>query len=272
MNDEFDYKSILRRELEERISENSSYSLRAFARDLGLKAPNLSGILNGKKGLSETSALKICQRLGLNNEESSFFCHLVNAKHAKSRLKREIAISKIKMLVTPSKSKVINENKFKIISDWYHFAIMELIHTKDFKSDPTWIAQKLGLNTFQVKEALNRLQKLKLIKFENGQIFSSGIELETTNGTPSESIRKLNKQLIGKAKDSVTLQNIDQRHLSTLTTAIHKSDIKKYGDLIENFKRELNNIIVKNNKKNRPDEVYCLSVQFFQLTESKESL
>jgi hypothetical protein len=47
-----DYRAFLKSELEERMEKNSSYSLRAFARDLTVSPQMLSLVLNGKKTTS----------------------------------------------------------------------------------------------------------------------------------------------------------------------------------------------------------------------------
>lgn len=262
------YTTILKSALEERTGANPAYSLRAFARDLGIKAPNLSAILNGKKGISETKAMEVCEKLGFSDIETSYFCDLVNAKHAKSSLKRNLAKSRIKTFYNQNEVKIIKEDTFKIISDWYHYAILELILTEDFLDDPAPIAKRLGINSFQAREALDRLERLELIGIKNGKILSTGIQLETTNGLASNSIKKLNTQLLEKAKESITNQNVDERHLSTLTLAINKEDVKEYGSLIEEFKAGINTLSMKKNKAKKPDEVYCLSTQFFKLTKS----
>ena len=50
------YHDLINEEFEKRKQINSAYSLRAFARDLGISAPRLSQILNKKQGLSLNAA------------------------------------------------------------------------------------------------------------------------------------------------------------------------------------------------------------------------
>ena len=51
-----DYRDILREELAARTETNPQYSLRAFARDLGIGSARLSEVLNGNTGLSRPAA------------------------------------------------------------------------------------------------------------------------------------------------------------------------------------------------------------------------
>jgi hypothetical protein len=64
------YRDLLKRELESRCGRNPRYSLRAFAKDLGLSAPRLSHVLNGRFGLSRAAAEAIADKLGLVGVEA----------------------------------------------------------------------------------------------------------------------------------------------------------------------------------------------------------
>ena len=59
------YQDILKAELEKRQRANARYSLRAFARDLGVSPSNLSEILQRKAGLSRIKAQEIAKKLNL---------------------------------------------------------------------------------------------------------------------------------------------------------------------------------------------------------------
>src|SRR4051812_38238696 len=71
------YRSFLKSVLASRIAANPRYSLRAMAKQLGILPSHLSAIHSGTKNLSETSALKVAQRLGLAGREADYFCLLV---------------------------------------------------------------------------------------------------------------------------------------------------------------------------------------------------
>ncbi len=68
-----DFRGMLRAELGRRQVKNPAYSMRAFARDLGLSASGLSEVLSGKHSLSLRRAVIVSQRLGLSGHESDDF-------------------------------------------------------------------------------------------------------------------------------------------------------------------------------------------------------
>jgi len=81
----FNYIDFLKHQLELRLAKNQSYSLRAFARDLGLSASRLSEVLKKKKGLSINAAFLLTEKLGLTSKEKELFFLSVEALHSRSK-------------------------------------------------------------------------------------------------------------------------------------------------------------------------------------------
>ena len=90
-----DYRQILRAELDRRIAANPSYSMRAFSRDIQLPAQQLSLVLNGKKGISLDVAVRIAERLHLDQHEALHFTDLVQFSLVKSEQGRRLLLSRI---------------------------------------------------------------------------------------------------------------------------------------------------------------------------------
>src|SRR4051812_6132435 len=91
-----DFRDLLKREFETRFRRNASYSLRAYARDLGLQPARLSLILSGKKGLSRASATEIARRLGLSAREGALFVGQVESRHSRSRSGKHLATQRLR--------------------------------------------------------------------------------------------------------------------------------------------------------------------------------
>ena len=51
-------------------------------------------------------------------------------------------------------------DKFSVISEWYHYAILELTYVSGFKADYKWIARKLSITVEEAKVAIERLIRL----------------------------------------------------------------------------------------------------------------
>lgn len=261
-----DYRQVLKTELETRCQANPRYSLRAFARDLGIAPARLSDILNGKQGLSRIYAEKISRLLGLSESEKSYFCDLIESQHARSKAARKLASIRLAQTNHPTQS--LQMDSFKVIADWYHFAILELTSLSDFQSDPHWIAQQLGLKVHVVKQAIERLKRLDLLEeSQEGRLSATDGFTASPDGIPSDAIKKFHKQVLEKALEAITFQTLDERDFSSITLAFDSSQMKKAKELIKNFRRNFS----KNLTISKKDSLYNLSIYFFKLNQGRKT-
>lgn len=91
-----DFREIIRAEFTERNRVCASYSLRQFARDLGMSASLLSAVLSGKNSLSPRMARQVSERMQLDESRTEFFCDLVSAEGARSGLQRRAAEARLR--------------------------------------------------------------------------------------------------------------------------------------------------------------------------------
>ena len=147
---------FLKMELEKRLSRNAHYSLRAFARDLEVTPPRLSRVLNQKRGISKQAAEQLANRLGLSENEKKYFIQLTEANHSRSRKAKESAQKNIAEI--SSQYQNLDEDTFKIISDWQHFALLTYLGLKNKSHSILSLSKSLGITQFQVKQSLKRLE------------------------------------------------------------------------------------------------------------------
>lgn len=77
-----DFRLYLRKVLAEKCARNPKYSLRAFARKIGLSPSHLSRVTNGSAGISIAAAYKLALGLDLSTEETKSFVELVGLERA----------------------------------------------------------------------------------------------------------------------------------------------------------------------------------------------
>ncbi len=264
-----DYRQILKEELHQRCEQNPRYSLRAFARDLELSPSRLSEILNEKQGLSRKAAARISHKLGMRDEEAQHFCDLVSVKHARSHREKEDA--QLRLLQRQSEIEKdeffqLQLDAFKIIADWYHLGILELMNMKGFRSDERWMARRLGISAIQAELAVERLIRVGLLKKVDGQLLATKKDGWIPGGVPSESIRKFHRQVLQKATESISTQAVDQRILGTHFLALDKADIKEAAKEIETFQLKF----TRRFQSERPkDSIYCIAMQLFKIAEEE---
>jgi uncharacterized protein (TIGR02147 family) len=255
-----DYKDILKKHFEKKVKLNARYSLRAFARDIDISSARLSHVMNGKYGLSVKAGEQIAKRLGMSKNETHVFCNLIAAQHARS----VSAKNKAKELLKKSDYiySDIEVDTFKVISDWYHFAIVELINTKDFKYTNKWIGSQLGITEAKTKEAIERLIKVGLITEKNGTISPCSRFYVNQKGISHESIKNYHRQILDKAKLAIDSQSIDVRDFGSLTIAISEEDIPFVKEKLKEFRNYLDQEL---SKKTDRKYVYQLGTQFYCL-------
>ena len=258
-----DYRSLLKREYEQRSEKNPLYSLRAFARDLSISPSRISEIFNQKSGLSRKAAERLSLTMGFNPYEKEIFCTLVESQHARSFARRELAKLKFKKLQANMEFEDLTMDTFHVISDWYHLAIVELTYLKNFRSNSAWIAKTLGISQTQTKLAIERLKKLNLLIEDKKGNFRAQNEFNASpNGIPSEAIKKCHQQMLEKAIGAIYTQSVEERDFSAMILSLDKRKLREAKKWIKEFRRKFCKKVSKNKKR---DSLYCLSIQFFNL-------
>lgn len=261
-----DYRRYLREAFDLRSSRNKSYSLRAFARDLGLAVSTLTELLNGKYGLSPERAVSVAKNLNLNDLQTQHFSNLVAMKYARKAEDKERArLAVEERLATPSQE--LTTDQFKTVSEWHHLAILELAELKGFVSDPVWMSKRLGLTLEVVQESLDRMERLGLITRNEGEIKPTGTFTSVGNGLASEAIREAHRQVIAKAAKALDSQEVEKREVSSTMFSIDTEDLPAAKEELMKFRRQF---AMKYTKGKNPDSVYCLGIQLFSLLESEQ--
>ncbi|OFZ81353.1 MAG: hypothetical protein A3K03_13815 [Bdellovibrionales bacterium RIFOXYD1_FULL_44_7] len=259
------YREFLKDELERRVQVNPQYSLRAFARDIQISPQVLSDLLKEKKGISSEVAIRIAERLGLSTEESSYFYDLVELSQARSESVRQVIRYRLGRYQENETYRTLQEDIFRIIADWHHYAILELTFTKGFKKDPAWIAKRLNITPIEVRQAIERLLRLELLEEVDGTIKKTEVNITTLQDVPSAAIRKLTAQLLTKASESLETQEVSERDFGTMTMAIDPKRLPEAKERIRKFRRELT-VFLESGERT---EVYNFGSQLFRLSRAE---
>lgn len=260
------YQAILREHFEARKRRNPAYSLRSFARDLDWSPSRLSEAMSGKAGLSTAKAKCIAEKLSLSAYEQELFTVMVTERHGRTLLQRKNAKSAIKKLQKDIGVVVLPTDAFKVIRDWFHFAIVELLKVRGFTPNPAWISNKLGISPHTASDALKRLQQVGLLQIVEGQVRASSDRNAVVTNAPSEAVREFHTQILNKAIDSIHGQPRDVRNITASIVAIDKADLPKISSRIQEFRRQLALEFGTNHIKDATkDSLYCISVQCFSL-------
>ena len=150
---------------------NPRYSLRAFALLIGVDQSLLSKVLSGKRTISEQMMEKSLIALNIPMNKIN--------KILKRNGAHEIHYENI------------NEDVFLVLSDWHHFAILELITTADFEHSVEFIAGRFQLSHEVVEDALNRLERLGFLTRNQGEFILTKTNYSWFNRESSTAAKQL---------------------------------------------------------------------------------
>lgn len=240
---------LLREELVRRTSRNPKYSLRAFAKSLGLSSSFLSKLMNGQRPLTEKTLIKILPHLSLSPSEAI-------------KLRKNSGQKRDWNLEFDS----LDHDRFQLISDWYHFAILELSSVQGIVLNPKSVSACLGISIHEAKVALERLRRLELLDHENELKPARARSLSTVGPKfTTDATRNQQRQILQMAIRALDEVPFKERDQSSVTLAIPKSRLSEAKSKIAAFRRELTSYLQRPGER---DSVYHLSISFYPVTPS----
>lgn len=245
---EITIKNLLLQELTRRQTRNSSYSLRAFARDLGIGATTLSDVLADKRSLSKTNLGKVMEKLLVSPVE-------------KEKLWADYKDNMNRPHEVDDKT-VLEEDVFRLIADWQYLAVWSLAKLKNNQARPDWIAHRLGIKKEEAEDAIERLIRLKLVRKSQGRLVRTGNSLSTTTDIPSAAIRKHHSQNLRLAEDSLHNVPVEFREFGSVTMSVNPEKLSAAKQILLKTRKKISDLL----ETGEVSEVYTLSFQLFPLT------
>lgn len=262
-----DYRAILQKQFELRKARRPRYSLRAFARDLGVKASTLTGVLYGRHGISGDTAQKIARQLNFDTDQTEVFVDMVESEHARNKVAREQAGIRLKARLGKVDFSTLSEQQMSLFEHWYYPAVLELVTAQVKSYSLAEIAQRLNISLAQAQEAMEVLLQLQIIKKEGGQFVRSHRHLSGLSPVPSEVVRSFHRQIMKLASEKIERQPIAEREFLSTVFSFDKSKVDEAKKWLEKMHFEF---LEKFSTDSGADSVYGLAVQFFKMTDEGE--
>ncbi|QDK36899.1 TIGR02147 family protein [Bdellovibrio sp. NC01] len=256
------YRNFIINELERRQKKNPAYSLRAFARDLGIPCSRLSEIINRKMGLSQARAVNLAEKLSLSPSEKEYFLDLALSEHARSPVVKEMATNRVR--ARDAVTTQMGEDTFAVISDWYHLAIVEYLGLSTSTHSIEAISKHFGLPIDEVEKAVERLEKVKILEQRDGKWEVMQERRAAAFRPDFRFAHNFYDQLSKIGRGKVEAPGVHQFEMAATMIPVKKENSRKVVEKIRQFRRELLNDMESEADK---DSVYCLTMQFFNLTE-----
>lgn len=229
-----DFRIFLGKELERRRKNNPHYSLRAFAKSLGLDNTRLSRMLRDERPTSPEFVAQVGQRLGLAPSEVEVFRSIAAARKSMQGLSKR---------TRKGRYVTIDNDVFESIEDWRHYAILELMKLDGFQNTAEWIGAALGISEEEAQAYIDRLVRVELLEIlEDGTWVdrSSGSrKVELSDFETSRALKRVQNKFLEMAMSALENIPMDRRDHSVIMMATHTSKIAGAKKIINKFRYEL---------------------------------
>jgi uncharacterized protein (TIGR02147 family) len=215
-------------------------------------------LLSGKKKISVGRALEVSGNLKLESEDQQRLIAAVLEDEGVA-LRGELPNPDLQNF---------DRISLEVLKDWYYLPILDLSTTKGFKSEATWMANRLGINVNLVKEALEKLQEIGLLEVIDGRYRKTEkrFHLPTKKSAPAVRLHHLN--MMGQAKrhlEDSGSENFADRMICSVTVAADSRRIREARQRVLEFQKQLAQFLAEGES----DEVYQINLQLFPLTQIK---
>jgi transcriptional regulator with XRE-family HTH domain len=146
------FRRMLQEELALRCARNPRYSLRAFARYLGLDHSTLSQLLRCRRRFTRRTIERVGKRLALAPAMITQFVELERTP-TEPWTSREL--------------RQLSRDAALTLAEWHHHAILELTRLTSFRPDVRWISRVLDVPVDVVNVAITRLTRLGLLDMQS---------------------------------------------------------------------------------------------------------
>jgi uncharacterized protein (TIGR02147 family) len=161
----------------------------------------------------------------------------------------------------------VQTDVFRVVSDWHHFAILELMQLESFDPEPSKIASQLGVSTIEVSLAIERLARVGMIeRRRDGSLVDLTGGFSTNIAQPffDPAHRRMQKQILEKAIRALETVPVARRDQSAITLAFDSSRVQEAKQWIKQFRRKFNAEFGQGEAR---DSVYHLSISLYPVSE-----
>ena len=246
-----DLRQMLHLEFERRVAKNPSYSLRAFAKALGIYHATLSALMSGARPFTVKSARSISVALGLSPTA------VANHANETPAAKRKAAL-----LIDP-----VADDEYSLEANWRHDALLECLQLPKQSHETRSLAASLGFTAAEVMSSLQLLERRRMIQRATDGSWrplvrnTSNIlgHLET-----SAARRRYQKELLEKSQTALEEIAIEKRDHTSITMTIDEEDMPELKEIIRDYRRKV--MAFAQRKGAKPNHVYQLQISLFPLT------
>lgn len=261
------YLDFLKSEMSLLKASDPEWSVSKWARAMNFSnVVGLHMIIKGTRRPGGKSLPHFVKFFNFTEKEENYFKFLIKKDlMSKDQDTLNYIDTKLKVLSFEDKAKFLDLTQFSFISEWYHFAIQQMITRSPVPANAAQIKTKLKyeVTVGQVENALQNLLKLQVIELKGDHYHAVEHSIRTPFDIPSEALKTHHEQMIKNASTAIRTVPVTERQIHGRTLVIKKEDLNRAAEMIREFSDQFGVAM----DKPQGDQVYQLNIQFVPLTE-----
>ncbi len=265
-----DYKDFLRsmqREVEAKAG--ARYPFHQLSQDLGFGSQNaVYIIIHGYRKMNAEQVEQVVAALGLTGSERRYFLRLVAYTDCAESERRAHFDA-----LAAERGKTLDDDHDKLLlrffGEWHHAAVFEMIGLAEFRSDPTWIAERFypRITPEQVKKSLDLLESLGLVRFDDTA--QRHVKLQKSVGTGDQvrgmAIVGYHLQMLELSQAALSSVAAEEREIGALTLAVSEDVARRLREDVRLFRKYA---VYLSEQCDNPDRIMQINLQLFPVVRS----
>lgn len=251
---------FLKEDLNKKKEKNKRFSLRSYAKQIGIEHSTLSKLFSGKRNMTFDLANKILTNLNVQSSiKNGLILTLIDDKNFSQNPKDEEFI-------------ILSDQEMQEMLQWHYHALITYFGVPHFDRTKSAAARFFNLSMETVQNACDILFKCGVIKYDGETVISDGVKFATqlaprTSAHREAWIKKMQGDFIQQSLESLN-GDVDKSYFGGGTVSI---PVEKFDEAERRIKEFIRTLFVWLDEDTvKRNDVYRMNVQFFPMRKVKK--
>lgn len=244
---------------------DGNFSIRKWSQFIETSPSLITMILKRQRTLTDPLFFRMIQQMELKKNERESLTYLRLIANSESAEERSNTYNKLIKIPEYKKENSNNLRVFEYLSNWLNVAIRELAFTDDFTDDPTWIRNRLRVQSERkdIEKALDFLKKRNYLFLDkNSKWRPTTTQMDCSEGVYKLSLTDFHRQMLNFAADSINEVKRKNRYIVGHTFSVSKTQYDEVQSILEEALKKIENL----KKSDNANDVYQMEIALFPLT------
>jgi uncharacterized protein (TIGR02147 family) len=265
-----DFRAYLRDFYHEQKELQRNFSYKSFSRKAGISAPSfLFYVIEAKRNLTKSTAVKIANAIGLAREESDYFEWLVFFNQAQTVTEKTFYYSKLVEVRKPIDIRTIQKDRWEFYGAWYHSVIREVVTFFDFQDDFARLGAFLAppITARDAKNSIRLLERLGFIEKDPKGLYHQTENLIQARGDAPDAriLERFQAEMLGVVLKAYDLAPVKSRLCVSTTFSISRESFELFKMRLREAHRQLMEMARIDDE---PSVAYQLTMNFVPVSKS----